>query len=173
MTLLYHTISSIETNTTIGDVLRAYNNVEKWTQPEAPSFSMNFFAMKPKVHKVPKGVVLNIVPFNYPLWLSIGPIAGALAAGNAILVKLPESTPAVSSLIAELMPNYLDRDLVRVVNGAVAETTKVLELQWDHSTHDDLMPHFAVTNDAVEFSTLVAAGLGGLSQQLLRSISLQ
>ncbi|KAH6918157.1 aldehyde dehydrogenase [Coprinopsis sp. MPI-PUGE-AT-0042] len=100
----------IETNSMVGEVLKAYNNVEKWAQPDTPSFNINFFAMKPKVHKVPK----------------------ALASGNAILVKLPESTPTVSSLITELLPKYMDHDLVRVVNGGVPETTKVLELQWDH-----------------------------------------
>ena len=50
---------------------------------------------------------------------------GALAAGNAAVIKPSESTPAVSSLLAELVPQYLDRDLVRVVNGAVPESTKV------------------------------------------------
>jgi aldehyde dehydrogenase (NAD+) len=131
--VFYDHFLSIETNSIVGDVLKAYNNVEKWAQPDTPSFHINFFAMKPKIHKVPKGVVLNIVPFNYPVWLTIGPIAGALASGNAILVKLPESTPNVSSLITELVPKYMDQDLVRVVNGGVPETTKVLELQWDHS----------------------------------------
>lgn len=124
---------SIETDSIVGEVLKAYNSVEKWARPDTPSFNVNFFAMKPKVHKVPKGVVLNIVAFNYPVWLTIGPIAGALASGNAILVKLPESTPTVSSLITELLPKYMDHDLVRVVNGGVPETTRVLELQWDHS----------------------------------------
>lgn len=112
--------------------------------------------MKPKIHKVPKGVVLNICPFNYPVWLSIGPIAGALASGNAILVKLPENTPAVSSLIAELMPRYMDRDLVRVVNGGIPETTKVLELQWDHS--EPYPTSFSLVLTLVQFSTLAVAG---------------
>ncbi|EAU89477.1 aldehyde dehydrogenase [Coprinopsis cinerea okayama7 len=122
----------VEINTCIGDALKAYKNVEKWAKPEYPAFNINFFAMKPTINKVPKGTVLIIAPFNYPLWLTIGPLVGAIAAGNTVLLKPSESTPAVSSLLAELVPKYLDSDLVRVVNGAVAETSKILELQWDH-----------------------------------------
>lgn len=51
--------------------------------------------------------------------------AAAIAAGNATVIKPSESTPAVSSLLTELIPKYLDSDIVRVVNGAVAEATKV------------------------------------------------
>ncbi|KAH6903436.1 aldehyde dehydrogenase [Coprinopsis sp. MPI-PUGE-AT-0042] len=160
----------METNSTVGDVLKAYHNVEKWAKPETPSFDINFFAMKPRIHKVPKGVVLNIVPFNYPLWLTVGPIAGALASGNAILVKLPESTPAVSTLIAELVPRYMDRDLVRVVNGAIPETTKVLELQWDHILYTGSgRVGKIVATAAAKHLTPVTLELGGKSPVIVDS----
>ena len=48
-----------------------------------------------------------------------------MAAGNTTLLKPSESTPATSALMTELVAKYLDNDLVRVVNGAVPETTKV------------------------------------------------
>lgn len=128
--------------------------------------------MRPLIRKEPKGVVLIISPFNYPIFLALGPVvctfphlrggfqnskepifrqAGAIAAGNAVAIKGPESTPATTALMTELVAEYLDKDLVRVINGAVPETTRVrlpadskrhlvnffflqaLELQWDHS----------------------------------------
>jgi len=58
--------------------------------------------------------------------------AGALAAGNAVVIKPSESSPACSALLAELIPKYLDNDLVRVVNGGILESTKLMELPWDH-----------------------------------------
>ncbi|KII87684.1 hypothetical protein PLICRDRAFT_141625 [Plicaturopsis crispa FD-325 SS-3] len=122
----------LEIGPTIGDAKTAYENVEKWAKSEKPPFSFNFFAMRPLIRKEPKGVVLIISPFNYPLWLSIGPIAGALAAGTPVCLKPSENSPATSALIAELVPKYLDEDLVRVVNGGIAESTKILDLQWDH-----------------------------------------
>ncbi|KAF9047744.1 Aldehyde/histidinol dehydrogenase [Panaeolus papilionaceus] len=89
--------------------------------------------MEPQIRKEPKGTVLIIAPFNYPVWLLLSPLAGALAAGNTVLLKPSESTPATSALLAEVVAKYLDKDVVRVVNGAVPETTKLLELQWDHT----------------------------------------
>lgn len=58
---------------------------------------------------------------------------GALAAGNAVVIKPSESSPAFSTLLAELVPKYLDPDLVRVVNGAVLESTKVKYLPVDRT----------------------------------------
>ncbi|KAL1738034.1 Aldehyde/histidinol dehydrogenase, partial [Schizophyllum fasciatum] len=58
---------------------------------------------------------------------------GAIAAGNAICLKASESAAATTALWTELIPKYLDPDLVKVVNGAVAETQKLLELKWDHT----------------------------------------
>lgn len=49
------------------------------------------------------------------------------------MVKPSESTPHVSSLLAELVSKYLDPELVAVVNGGIPETTRILELPWDHS----------------------------------------
>ncbi|KAG8981476.1 hypothetical protein FRB90_007225 [Tulasnella sp. 427] len=59
-------------------------------------------------------------------------MAGAIAAGCACVVKMSESTPSVSGLVAELFPKYMDQDLFQIVNGGIPETSKLLELQWDH-----------------------------------------
>ena len=56
----------------------AYDEVGKWSKPERAAWSMNWFAMKPTLRKEPKGVVLIISPFNYPVWLSIGPLVRLL-----------------------------------------------------------------------------------------------
>ena len=50
----------------------------------------------------------------------------AIAAGNAAVMKPSEQTPAFSQLVAELVPKYLDTELYHIINGGVAETTKVL-----------------------------------------------
>jgi len=52
--------------------------------------------------------------------------AAAIAAGNAVVLKPSEHAPAVNSLITELCAEYLDPQLIQVVNGAVPETTKVV-----------------------------------------------
>lgn len=81
--------------------------------------------MNPAVRKEPKGTVLIIAPFNYPVLLLLGPMASAIAAGCAVVVKPSELTPASSALMAELISTHLDQDLFRLVNGAIPETTRV------------------------------------------------
>ncbi|KAF9446039.1 NAD-aldehyde dehydrogenase [Macrolepiota fuliginosa MF-IS2] len=122
----------LEINSSIMEARTAWANVDKWAKPERPPFSINATPMRPVIYKEPKGVVLIISPFNYPMWLCISPLAGAIAAGNAIVIKPSEATPHVSALFAELVPKYLDPELIAVVNGAVPETTKLLDLPWDH-----------------------------------------
>lgn len=63
--------------------------------------------------------------------LAIDPIVGAIAAGNAVVLKPSEVAAATSALLARLLPKYLDNSAVQVVEGSVAETTILLEQQWD------------------------------------------
>lgn len=63
--------------------------------------------------------------------LSIDPVIGAIAAGNAVVLKPSEIAPATSSLLSELFEEYLDSSAVRVVEGAVPETAALLEQKWD------------------------------------------
>lgn len=65
----------------------------------------------------PYGTVLIIGAWNYPFYLTLGPAVGALAAGNAVILKPSEIAPASSRLMAELVPRYLDRDAVAVIEG--------------------------------------------------------
>ncbi|KAG9313353.1 Aldehyde/histidinol dehydrogenase [Chiua virens] len=125
-------VSFLELDSTISDCKIAYDRVDKWARTEKAPFNVNFAALRPVIRKEPKGVVLSISPFNYPVWLALGPMIGALAAGNCFVLKPSELSPATSGLLAELIPKYLDSDVVRVVLGGVPETTKLLELPWDH-----------------------------------------
>lgn len=63
--------------------------------------------------------------------LSLEPVVGAIAAGNAVVLKPSEIAPATSSLLAKLVGEYMDNSLIKVVEGAVAETSALLEQKWD------------------------------------------
>ena len=58
----------------MGEIMQSYNGVDKWAKPESPPFSVTFAAMKPVIRKEPKGTVLIICPFNFPVWLSLPPV---------------------------------------------------------------------------------------------------
>jgi aldehyde dehydrogenase (NAD+) len=81
----------------------------------------------------PLGVVLVIGPWNYPMYLTLGPLIGALAAGNCAVVKPSEHAPATSALLARLIPEYLDADAVAVLEGEAATTQALLEQGLDHA----------------------------------------
>ncbi|CAE6399374.1 unnamed protein product [Rhizoctonia solani] len=124
--------SFLEINPLIKESVDVYKSVEKWAQPDKAPFSLNFAAMKPIVRKEPKGAVLIISPFNYPVWLALSPLIGAIAAGCTVVLKPSELTPATSALISSLIAKYFPSDVVTVVNGAVPETTRLLDLPWAH-----------------------------------------
>ncbi|KAJ4467248.1 aldehyde dehydrogenase [Lentinula aciculospora] len=105
----------------------AVKNLEN--HPDLPPHQKGW---KPKVTPTPKGAVLVISPWNYPLILSIQGTIGAIAAGCTLCLKLSEVTSNYAGLLQQLIPKYLDQDAVRVVCGGVPEVTKVLEQKWDH-----------------------------------------
>jgi len=107
-------------------------SVRKWMKPRKVSGSIQTFPSKSRVVSDPLGVVLIISPWNYPVQLLISPLLGALAAGNCVVLKPSEVTPHTSQLLAELVPKYLDRDAVILVEGGVEETTELLDQYFDH-----------------------------------------
>ncbi|KAG8521926.1 Aldehyde dehydrogenase, dimeric NADP-preferring, partial [Galemys pyrenaicus] len=87
---------------------------------------------EPYIHSEPLGVVLIIGSWNYPFNLTIQPMLGAIAAGNAVVIKPSELSENMANLLATLIPQYLDKDLYAVINGGVPETTEVLKERFDH-----------------------------------------
>lgn len=63
--------------------------------------------------------------------LSLEPVIGAIAAGNAVVLKPSEVAPATSAVLARLLGKYMDASAVKVVEGAVPETTALLAQKWD------------------------------------------
>ncbi|MFJ2605586.1 aldehyde dehydrogenase family protein [Streptomyces sp. NPDC091279] len=112
----------------------------------------------------PLGVVLVIAPWNYPVQLLLAPVVGALASGDAVVVKPSELAPATSATLARLLPAYLDTDAFAVVEGAIPETTALLAERFDHIfyTGNGAVGRI-VLRAAAEHLTPVALELGGKS----------
>jgi aldehyde dehydrogenase (NAD+) len=109
---------------------KALKSLKKWTRPEGkgwiPMMGRSF------VVREPLGVVLIIAPWNYPVGLLLSPLVGAIAAGNAAVLKPSEVTAHTSRVLAELLPKYLDNDAIGIVEGGVKETSALLEERFDH-----------------------------------------
>ncbi len=80
----------------------------------------------------PYGVTLIMSPWNYPLLLTIGPLADALAAGNTAIVKPSAYSPATSALLAELLGGLFPPEYVAVVTGGREENNHLLEEKFDY-----------------------------------------
>ena len=107
-------------------------NLKKWNKPVRVSTPLVTMPAKSRLIPEPLGVVLVIAPWNYPVQLLLVPAAGALAAGNTVVLKPSEVSGATSQVLAELIPLYFDRSTVAVVEGRVPETTALLEQRFDH-----------------------------------------
>jgi aldehyde dehydrogenase (NAD+) len=107
-------------------------HLDAWAQPERAKVPAVLQPGRAEVVREPVGVVLVIAPWNYPVQLLLAPVAAALAAGNAVVAKPSEVSPACSAAMARLLPEYLDTDAVAVVEGGIPETTALLEQRWDH-----------------------------------------
>ena len=86
---------------------------------------------KCEVRYSPRGVVLIIGTWNFPCPLVLKPLVSAIAAGNCVVVKLSEISANTSAILANLLVKYLDPDVVRVVQGAIPESTALLRCRFD------------------------------------------
>jgi len=82
--------------------------------------------------KEPKGLVLNIAPWNAPTILSILPVLGALAAGNCCVIKPADAAPATSKLLREVIAEAMSPEVVTVVEGDALVVGALIDLAFDH-----------------------------------------
>ena len=116
----------------VREIEEIQRELSTWVAPERTKVPAILRPGKARIVREPLGVVLVIAPWNYPVQLLVGPLAAALAAGNAVVCKPSEVTPATSAALARLLPEYLDTSAVAVVEGGPEETTALLEQSWDH-----------------------------------------
>ncbi|XAR55559.1 Aldehyde dehydrogenase (NAD(+)) [Bertholletia excelsa] len=105
--------------------------LKQWVMPERVKSSIITFPSSSRIVPDPLGVVLVMSAWNYPFVLSLDPMIGAIAAGNAVALKPSEMAPATSTLLAKLLGEYMDYSAVKVVEGGVSETSALLEHKWD------------------------------------------
>jgi aldehyde dehydrogenase (NAD+) len=114
------------------EVTHARRNLRAWTRPQRVRTPLLAWPGTSRIHHEPLGVILIIAPWNYPIQLTLGPVVGALAAGNCAIVKPSELAPAPSALLAGALSKYVDQNAVQVVEGAIEETTALLDERFDH-----------------------------------------
>nr|QYV43141.1 FALDH1 [Colaphellus bowringi] len=107
-------------------------HIYEWSKPEKPSTTIANVLDSVYILHDPYGVVLVMGAWNYPLLLTLSPVIGAIAAGNCVVMKPSDLSPATSKFLATRAPEYLDVDSYRVYEGGIPETTELLKERFDY-----------------------------------------
>jgi aldehyde dehydrogenase (NAD+) len=117
---------------TAAEIRHIHKHVDEWARPRRVRVGLTSRPGKGVLAPEPLGVALIVAPWNYPVQLVLAPLAAAVSAGNAAVVKPSELAPATSEVLARLLPRYLDPEAVRVVEGDASVSTALLEERFDH-----------------------------------------
>ncbi|XP_008545252.1 aldehyde dehydrogenase, dimeric NADP-preferring isoform X1 [Microplitis demolitor] len=154
----------LEIDYTLNEITHMLRHIKEWSAVEKPPKDLVNILDSPEIHKDPYGVVLVIGAWNYPLQLLLVPVIGAIAAGNCVIMKPSEVSPATADTIARLVPKYLDTECYHVVLGGVAETSELLKQKFDYIFYTGSGNVGKIIREAAnKYLTPVTLELGGKS----------
>ena len=149
-------------------VRHALGHGRRWMKPRRRLAGLAFLPARTELRPQPLGVIGIIVPWNYPLYLAVGPLVDALVAGNRAMLKMSEFTPRFSALFAEQVAHYFQPDEVVVVTGDAAVAQAFSALPFDHLlfTGSTAVGHHVMRAAAANL-TPVTLELGGKSPAII------
>ena len=106
-------------------------NLRRWLQPRVVRTPLAAQPGKSWIQQEPFGLALILGTWNYPFQQILIPLAGALAAGNAAVVKLPESARHSAALMAAQLERYVDAEAVIVISGGPETASRLLACRFD------------------------------------------
>jgi aldehyde dehydrogenase (NAD+) len=107
-------------------------HLRRWARERRVHTNLALLPARSSVRPEPLGTVLIIAPWNYPAQLCLAPLVAAIGAGNCAVIKPSELAPATSAAIAALLPEHLDNECFKAVEGGVETATLLLEQRWNH-----------------------------------------
>ena len=113
-------------------ITHAKKNGKSWMKTRRVAISALYLPAHNEIQPQPLGLVGVMVPWNYPLYLAIGPMIDALTAGNRIMIKMSEAAPKFAQAFAEAVAQHFASDMVSVVLGEVDIATEFSKLPFDH-----------------------------------------
>lgn len=126
-------------DTVISDIMPCVNNInytikhlKSWMKPSRRHAGMLLSPSKVSVQYQPLGVIGIIVPWNFPIMLSMGPLVTAIAAGNGAMLKMSEFTPATNGVLRQLLATVFDASEVTIVEGEAEVAAEFSSLPFDH-----------------------------------------
>ena len=137
-------------------------------KPQNRHVPLTVMPAKVEVHYQPVGVVGIVVPWNFPIFLALSPLVGALAAGNRAMLKASEYAPATGELMQQMFSEIFEEDEVTIVTGGVDVATEFTKLPFDHLVFTgSTSVGRIVMRAAAENLTPVTLELGGKSPAII------
>ncbi len=121
-----------ETSIVIAELKLTIKKLKSWTRPKRVFPALLNFPSKDRIYSEPYGTTLIISPWNYPFQLALAPMIAAVAAGNTVVLKPSELTPNTSKIVEEIISAVFDENHVKVVQGGVDISQKLLAERWDY-----------------------------------------
>ncbi|KAK3555130.1 hypothetical protein QTP86_010008 [Hemibagrus guttatus] len=147
-----------------GEINMAISKLAEWAAPRPVTKNLLTVSDQVYIHPEPLGVVLIIGAWNYPWAVTIQPLIGAIAAGNAVIIKPSEVCVHTSKAMEDLLPLYIDKEMYPVVTGGVPETQELLKQRFDHIFYTgNCMVGKVIMEAAAKHLTPVTLELGGKS----------
>ncbi|RKF18022.1 coniferyl aldehyde dehydrogenase [Alginatibacterium sediminis] len=114
------------------DINHVRSHLKRWMKPSKRRTELMFTGNSLQVSYQPKGVVGVICPWNFPLFLSLGPMITALAAGNRVMIKMPPNCPNTTAVLIQMLDEIYPRDLVCIVAGDHPQAMEISHLPFNH-----------------------------------------
>ncbi|XWS73538.1 hypothetical protein CRYUN_Cryun02cG0138100 [Craigia yunnanensis] len=147
-------------------------DLKKWMSSREAKLPIIALLSSAELVPEPLGLVLVISTWNFPLVLSLEPLIGAIAAGNVVVLKPSELAPACSSLLVNSLPNYLDNEAIKVIEGGPAVGEQLLQQKWDKIFFTgSARVGRIIMSEAAKHLTPVTLELGAKSPAVLDSLS--
>jgi aldehyde dehydrogenase (NAD+) len=116
----------------ISEIHHTCKHLKSWMRTKRVRPTMALLGTKASLRYEPKGVTLIISPWNFPINLTLGPLACAIGAGDTAIIKPSEMTPNCSAVLAELIRDTFSPEEIAVFEGDAAVSTELLSLPFDH-----------------------------------------
>ena len=153
---------------TLADIKYQIRNLARWMRIRKRLVPLHLMPGRARIVPQPLGVVGVISPWNFPVFLSLSPVAGAIAAGNRVMLKPSEWTPKTSALLAELASEAFEPDEFAVFEGGIETGRAFSELPFDHLLFTgSTRVAKEVSNSAAKNLTPLTLELGGKSPALV------
>lgn len=121
-----------EVGLTLKELSHVKRHLKSWARTKYVGTGLANFPASSRIVQEPYGVVLIMSPWNYPFMLCMEPLVGAVAAGNSVVLKPSNYSPATSAVIKKVVERAFEAGHVSVVEGGRAENTALLEQKFDY-----------------------------------------